>query len=325
MTSLPNPSCQLLDLVIRFDWDNVIEHCKVHPEDASFQDGDNLETPLYLACQYSPPPEVIDALINSYPTAVNISSRRERDIPIHTACRYGASVEILEKLLKNHPETSLAETRWGKTPISLLVDNACNWRASQEEEYDEVSEEKLWRRVQVVLSAVARLKNLRSKNDHKDLLLLHAAVSSGSYACPRKALDMVIKQYPAQVYAVDEHGRLPLHIVLRRTEWSIKLRRRYKPREKYAIETLLSLYPQAAKIPWDGRYPLQMAVANGHVWHYGVDFLFTAYPEANFFYDPKTNLLPFQNAAIPVGESQPSVDTIFHLLLNAPHILNQYI
>jgi hypothetical protein len=50
---LGHPSCQLLllDLVSGLNWERVEEHVGTNSRDAVFQDGDELETPLYLACQ----------------------------------------------------------------------------------------------------------------------------------------------------------------------------------------------------------------------------------------------------------------------------------
>lgn len=309
-----HPSCQLLDLVIDLDWERVIDHAKNHPEDAAFQDGDGLECPLYLACQYSAPTKVVAALLEACPEATMISSKR-REIPLHTACRFGASVEILKVLTADHPHSALAETRSAKTPLMALMEGTIH----REQPDDSV----MWAKVKVLLEAVARAQNLACRRNGT-LLLVHAAISLGSLGCPPKALDMSLQHFADHTRMQDPCGRLPLHVALRQTKWSVQLRRRYKPRENYAIISLLRIHPEAAKVRWRGRYPLQLAVANGHTWENGVQRLFEAFPEAALVVDPKTKLLPFQTAAIPVGQSTASLDTIFRLLLAEPHVLDAY-
>jgi ankyrin repeat protein len=313
MATTPTSSCQLLDLVIDMDWEKVKDYAQRNPEDAAFQDGDGLETPLYLACQYSAPVEVVTALLEAYSEAATTPSKR-RDLPLHIACRFGSSVDVLKTLTENHPETAFAETRWGKTPLAALIVGA-NARAD-ETEYG------LWTKVKVLLEAVSRARILYSNSGER--LLVHAAVSLCSLGCPEKVLDMVLEHCPEQTQMTDQFGRLPLHVALSQSKWSVQLRRRYKPRELYSIVSLLREYPRAAQVRHHGRYPLQMAVSNGHTWHNGVDSLFIAFPEAVLEIDAGTNLLPFQGAAIPVGESNASLDTIFQLLLAEPHVLEIY-
>jgi hypothetical protein len=305
-----SPSCQLLDLVIDLNWELVVDHARRHPQDAKFQDGDGLETPLYLACQYSAPSYVIAELLKAYPSAVNVRSNR-RDLPIHIACQFGSSMEVIETILFSHPATALAETKWGKSPLMTLFDGTRN-------SSEQVDKEELWRKSKVLLTAVAIALDLFLGQEP---LLLHAAIALGSRGCPQNALDMVIERYPEHAKQMDRSGRLPLHLAVRQTEWSVQLRRKYKPRERYSIVALLQLNPGAAHVKWRGRYPLQIAVSNGHTWHNGVDELFRAFPSAVVEIDRTTSLLPFQSAAIPVGAAKPSLDTIYHLLLAEPHVL----
>ena len=84
--SIP-PCSDLYDAVLDLDWEKVVEHCRDYPRDAQFQEGDNLETPLYLACQWHPPLHVIQALIEAHPPALQWTSREFRDLPLHMICR----------------------------------------------------------------------------------------------------------------------------------------------------------------------------------------------------------------------------------------------
>jgi hypothetical protein len=212
-TALP-PSCQLFDLVLDMNWNNVVHHAKNHPEDASFQDGDCYETPLYLSCQLSPPSSAIEALIAAFPGALTIKSKNG-DIPLHIACRYGASSDVLRLLVEAHPATCLLQTKWGKTALMALCDG-----------YQIDDDADKWEKVRILLQGVAQSQNL-VRNDGT-FLLVHAAVLLGSLGCPACILDRIVKDYPDQVWERDApQGRLPLHLAIRSTEWSSK--RRYKP------------------------------------------------------------------------------------------------
>ena len=309
-TSPPLPSCELLDLVIDMDWDRVVHHVRDNPQDATWQDGDGLETPLYLACQHNAPVHAIRALLAAHPRAVTTPSRR-RDIPLHIACRSGASIKVLEALLEHNPHTALAETKWGSGALAALCESFRHQR--------DVDMEFRTQKVLVLLRAAAKAKHCYT--DDGEQLLVHAAVSLGSRGCPDSVLNLVLREFPHQLFLYDRMGRLPLHLVIRPTSWSKQLRRRYKPRERHAMVQLLQRHPDAARVKFGNRFPLHIAVSNGHQWDEGVRELFRAYPQAIGSPDPVSKLWPFQLAAIPVGESQASLDTVLELLLAEPNVL----
>ena len=338
------PSGDLWDLVLDMNWQRVIEHAKEHPRDAEWQDGHWHETPLYLACQHSPPVEAIQAIIRAYPDAVMIPSRANHDLPLHIACRYQLAEEVLEELVRSFPATTVKQTRWGRTPVMAL------WEFRPKGPLDET----FWNKVIVLLTAVARFRedpkfgsqssqttpttrfqqncivddiDKETSTFNNEPSILHAAVALGSLSCPVEVLNYVLERFPEQVFQCDRWGRLPLHIIVGPTSWSHTRRRKYKPRGQKFISSLLGGYPGAAKqtiFDDHGRYPIHTALANRHTWAGGVQDLFHAAPEIVTTPDPYTKLYPFQLAAIPVRETEVDLDTIYCLLRSRPEVMKLF-
>jgi hypothetical protein len=343
------PCSDLYDLVLDLDWDRVIQHCSDHPQDARFQEGDGLETPLYLACQWRPPLPVIQALIQANPEALQWTSREFRDLPLHMICRYDTtSTALLQEFTTRYPAGAVHATKYGKTPLQVLWEFArpdClkqNRRPETEEE--QLAVQQFWDKVQLLVHAVATSRQHAWPQKENRLYKVHAVVSLRALGCPREILEYVCAQYPHELSQRDETGQLPLHVAVGPTQWSGK--RKYKPREQAIIQLLLQLYPEAARVRlfslWDyyengkrqssaatrinrqGRYPLQIALANRHTWEGGVQELFWAAPEVLSLRDPVTQLYPFQLAAIPVQENLAvDVSTIVDLLRQRPDLIEE--
>ena len=104
-----------MDLIIDFKWDLAVAHAKSNPLDAQYEL--DLETPLYVACQFQPPINVINELANVYLDAITLPQTKNRDTPIHVACRYNASYEVIESLLKHSKSREFVKSKWGKCII----------------------------------------------------------------------------------------------------------------------------------------------------------------------------------------------------------------
>jgi len=278
----PLPSCDLYDLVLDLNWDRVIQHCQEHPHDAAFQDFDTSESPLYLACQWSPPLAAIQALIAANPKALSWTSREHRDVPLHSICRYPTtSVEVLQAFVEPDPSTALLPTKYGKTSLQVLWQFArpeCikeNRVPALDEEQEQV--DIFWAKMNLLVDAVAKSRqeswprraedatsHHRStsretegqeddENDETDsssspyLYRVHAVVSLGALGCPCEVLEYVVQKYPHQLSQRDESGQLPLHIAVGPSQWSPNGKRKYKPREQEIVQMLLKHYPQAAQ------------------------------------------------------------------------------
>lgn len=317
---LPQPSSDVYELVRVMNWHKAVRECKKNPIDASYQDGDDFETPLYLACQNRPPVRVIRALLEAFPQAVETKSRHG-DLPIHVACRFNASNDVLKELVKDYPHTAACQTKFGQTSIVMLWESrdatnltVHNRRVATDHCYRSV----FWQKMQILLEAVAK---------SRDTSVLHAAISLGSLGCPHQVLEYVLYMFPDLVRQVDQDGRLPIHMAVGPSSWTApedsSYRRKYKPREQMTIEKLLKLYPEAALIPdpVSKRYPLHTALANRHSWEGGVKELFEAAPNLMVVIDPVTGVYPFQLAAIPAGDTLVDLGTIFSVLRAHPAVL----
>ena len=317
----PRPSDELYDLVIDRNWQSAIRHCREHSIDAEFQDGDTLETPLYLACQNHPPFRLIRALLQAFPAGAETPSRHG-DLPLDIACRYNASIEVLRELVKDHPDTVGQSSKWGKTAVSALWEGRTTTASLRvEEDYSDV----FWQKMQVLLEALATSRQQAQGQPTDTLYIVHAVVALGSLGCPYEVLKYVLQKYPEQVSQTDGMGRLPLHIAVGPAQWSHRSRRKYKPREKRVIVRLLEMHPHGARTfdPTEpaGRYPLHTALTCRHQWKTGVQELFEGAPEAISLPDPVTRVYPFQLASIPIRSTTVDLDTIYHLLRAQPTVL----
>ena len=123
MSSPPYIGSDLYDACLEMNWELAQDLARAQPLMAQFQEGDNLETPLYVACQNKPPESLIVALLQAWPQAV-ITKSRQGDLPLHIACRYqqvdDGGVAVIGWLVREYPETACRRTRWGATPLVAL-------------------------------------------------------------------------------------------------------------------------------------------------------------------------------------------------------------
>ncbi|CAJ1934507.1 unnamed protein product [Cylindrotheca closterium] len=304
------PQSIIWDAALAMDWNLVKEECSKCPLNARYIDG---ETLLHLAIRNNAPLGAITEIVDAYPNSVRRSSRANRDLPLHIACKKQASVEILKVLTSKDPTTALSENKLGRKPIKILWEKA----GAETPEF--------WSKVMVLLSAVARSRRRRSgvQWDGEEKFLLHAAVSLGARSCPNVILRSLLRDRSGKLEAsqYDCSNRLPLHIAVCQTSLSNETSRKYKPKEKSAISLLLEAHPKGAYEQILNRYPLHVALSNGHCWSEGVSDLFRAAPEVLSRPDPVTKLYPFQLAAIPSGDTSPDLDTVFCLLRSRPDLL----
>ena len=339
-------SSDLWDLVLDMNWSECVELAKSQPQDAKFEDGHWHETPLFLASSLNPPVEVIHAIIDAHPESIWVTSRENLDLPIHVACHYQAEIAILEELLKLFPATATERTRWGKTPLMALWDSRTKSKIPLDENY--------WKKVLIILGAVARTLQVDTENDNiinclnkvsspnktlsydthiydtndedDKIFFVHAAVSLGQQNCPIEVLSFVMNAYPNQVFQRNELGQLPLHISTQRVSWSKNKKRRFQSNEQTFIACLIKAYPRGTRerIYSDhNRYPLHSAIANGHTWSRGVQDIFLAAPEILLIRDPLTKLFPFQLSAAPIHDGKDvDLETLYKLLRSRPDIIN---
>ena len=308
------PSSELYDLILDMSWHKAVRHCRAHPTDASYQDGDNLETPLYLACLSRPPVRLVRSLLQAFPAGAETTSRNG-DLPIHVACRYNASIEVLRALVNDHVGTVGISSKWGATAVRALWDGRDTIESNRaEENYETV----FWKKMHCLLRALATSRQQSQGQSTEILYMVHAVVAMGSLGYPSEVLEYVLQTYPEQVSQKDGMGQLPLHIAVGPSQWSNRSRRKYKPREQQAIIKLLRRYAESAQCldPNEpvGRYPLHTALANRHHWGGGIKELFQNAPFAASLVDPVTGVYPFQLAAVPVRDTAIDLDSVYQLL-----------
>ena len=342
-------SRELFDLVSRGGgWHKVDRRCKTSPFDATYQDEEKYQTPLYVACTKRPPVRIVRALLEAFPDAARVKSRHG-DLPLHVACQHNASIGVLSELLKIHPGTAAFRSQWGKTPVNVL------WEARESQENQENYSSIFWQKVELLLEAVARHSRYSTRGKASKLFIMHAAVSLPD--CPEGVLKFVMHKYPEQAKIPVGHGQLPLHIAVKSPppSWSLPSKQflkrsgnrsdtvlgRYSDgaeRPESAISRLLQLYPDAAKQvdpQKEHRFPLHTAILHCHQWYGGVRELFEAAPEAMHVVDPIHGFYPFQLAAVPMETSSSSssssaadmtdLDSIYHLLRDQPASLEDFI
>jgi len=75
--------------------------------------------PIHEACLRNPCVNLMEALINAYPTGMKLSDAAGR-LPLHHACIHGVNEQVILKMILVHPESMLVEDMWGKTPLKVL-------------------------------------------------------------------------------------------------------------------------------------------------------------------------------------------------------------
>lgn len=110
------------------------------------------------------------------------------------------------------------------------------------------------------------------------------------------------------------YGVYPLHLVLTHECKAQTQSGRVVGRE--LIKILLRACPQSAKYKVNHRLAIHMAVENGWPCH---DLLLSLYPEALNAPDSKSDLLPFQTAAVMEDATSSGLDITFELLRANPN------
>lgn len=326
------PNSLIFDLCKHRDWRRVELECKREPLNAAYNVGDDIGSlPLHVACKKQPTSRVIRSLLIAYPKAARTHDANGY-LPLHIACLSNASLEVLQLLTDNDPETASLFNAAGESTLAILsrardstesnVDfhNPALWESESAETQEIIYTTLYWQKVQVLIEAIAIHRQSNTLQCIDDLFTMHAAVSLSW--CPADVLHFCCYKFPEQVQMIDECGRLPLHLVVRRTAYyksNETLAGKLQIREKsIIIPRLLHLYPEAAQRmdPHEpmGRYPLHTSLINKHEWYGGVKELYQHHPEATLTLDPVENLYPFQLASF-------DLDTVFQLLRNAPSAL----
>jgi len=293
MTTSSPASYELYDLVLDRNWEGVINHCKINPQDAAYADPDAFgETPLYLAMSLNPPCGAVSALIEANRNAI-YPQTKNKDCPLHVACRFGTSYEVMYRLLCADPATARMSSKYGKNCLFALDDFlSASWSGDFVLPGDLSALGKdLWAKVCLILTTAYYGKILYSDvNDYlrnfKSLRLFHCCVG---VPCPYSFQQMIFKSHRQQVEELHD-GSLPLSI-------ASALPIIEEARSDFVIEHLLEYYPIAAKrVDSHGKFPLHLAINAQKTWTGGVKRLVHAAPEIVRVPDVQTKLYPFMTA-----------------------------
>ena len=116
---------QLYRYIEAKQWDNVTQHVKYHPEEASTwvfrkEKSGKLRwrlTPLHAAIIYAAPVKVIDALLYVSP---DLAKKKDDEgmLPVHLAFRNNTSDTIIDILLKAYPEGVRIKDKFDQVPLA---------------------------------------------------------------------------------------------------------------------------------------------------------------------------------------------------------------
>ena len=127
-TSHPTSRSTLIDTVRMQQWQFIIDHpaksILLGRKQAKYRDADGL-LPLHWACSGAPPVSIVEALLESYPSAAR-KRDHEGSTPLHFATHYSASVSVVDKLLSVYPEAVTIQDKYGRTPLYHAIEKSAN-------------------------------------------------------------------------------------------------------------------------------------------------------------------------------------------------------
>lgn len=116
------PPTPLIDLARMQQWKLMLENGRITRRGAKYRDIDGLSA-LHWACSGGPPLEVVQALLDAYPSAIK-KLDKEGSTPLHFATHYAASVPVVDALLKTYPKAASKRDKHGRSPLFHAVDKS---------------------------------------------------------------------------------------------------------------------------------------------------------------------------------------------------------
>jgi ankyrin repeat protein len=136
--------------------------------------------------------EVIDILIDAYPSGPAIKEMKNNSCPLHYACAFRASENVINNLITSYPTISLERDKSGNFPIHLAI----IYGASSS----------------VLLKLVEVSPECAKEVDGKQRLPLHLAIQ---YCSPVDLISALIRSYPRSLGIPDLNGRIPIHLAFK--------------------------------------------------------------------------------------------------------------
>ena len=241
----------LFRLILKKDWEGVASRLNTFPDEACTwivtkgYNGNLRFLPLHKACVLSPPPAIMESLIQAFPEGV---TRSDQDgwLPLHCACFYGAPPASIEALIRADPKASQKKDDDGRLPLHY----ACLKAAPES----------------IVNSLLSANVKAALFKDNDGRMPLH-------HACSKAASDQVIETLvrlgPKAAQSKDNNGRLPLHLACK------------KGITKHALTILLQVYARGAAAKDDQeKLPVHHACQTGACSPAAVLALLDAHPES---------------------------------------------
>ncbi|KAL7557909.1 hypothetical protein ACA910_009224 [Epithemia clementina (nom. ined.)] len=345
------PVTPLIDLARMQNWDLVLKQAT--RRGAKYHDMDGLY-PLHWAVSGGPPQQVVEALLNVYPSGAH-KLDKEGSTPLHFATHYAASPGVVELLLKAYPKAVRLQDLYGRSPLYHAVDKCLAMEALKllvqadpsmatvpclPKEHRDLPLTRTTATMTPLYIAWARVVRERKigkgKKQCKPLekahLLLEAAffhLKNVSPSIPRDyyfvsgaiALDLYLPDDVVPM-AVEQFPKELTHADEdgRLALSQVAATSQYsQERSDALIALLLKAYAEAASSrDREGRSPLQLALLAGKTWSSGISRLFRAYPEAIGWIDQFHGLPAF--AAAASLEAQEAAAMSSRLVGEAPSI-----
>ena len=367
---------------------------KAYPE-ASTLIGTSRMTPLHVACSSShASAHVIRVLLElGLPKQCSMTDL-DGDTPLHAACRCGAPTDVLDVLLKSNPSVVNMRDREGLTPIHrlwvryfvILGRDAIDGIRGPADLTGQLGE--AWSKTELLLRyayAVSYSPSWQQQQSGTPLIATRILHAASAVDCPRAVVRIASVLYPQQLDEKDEEGRTPLALAAQAPVYRIRdlsndndlledmvngyddsfydedatrdimaedddraseLDQQQQMQQASVIEILLQSCQEYGKLSAHipdklGQQPLHVALLSGKTWfENGVKQLLEAHQDSLCVAHGPSGLYPFMLAAVAASEDgkakrgnhgcatsshrdEDVTTTIYELLRHSPSVLTE--
>lgn len=253
---------------------------------------------------------------------------------LHSACHHNAMLEAIVILVRSNPSILKVRTHEGIHVVSALwmaymqtipgTMTVARFLAGRQQTIEANSTfERLWKKIEFISVEYYHYLNcIRHERDHgelvqpkvsqRELYVLHGLIRCDA---PISLFKIALTINPNYALAVDNDGKLPLHVLVES--------RPYRLKEREAIESIIRAATHTAGLrSIEGELPLFIAIRNKIPWDNGLDLIVSATTCVVGQKDIKTKLYPFQYAAAQGGKV--AIETTYQLLCTRPDLVSAY-
>lgn len=333
----------LIDLARMQNWDLLLQQAT--RRGAKYHDMDGLY-PLHWAVSGGPPQEVVETLLQVYPSAAH-KLDKEGSTPLHFATHYAASPAVVELLLKAFPKAVRLQDFYGRTPLYHAVEKCLAMESLKllvqadpsvvtlpclPKEYRDLPITRTTGTMTPLYMVWARVVRERrigkgTKKQFKPLEKAHFLLEAAFFhlknvkpSVPRNycfvsgaiALDLYLPDEIVPMAVEQYPGELSQTDEEGRVPLAqVAASRQYSRERAHSLITLLieSFAEAAMSRDRDGRSPLLLALLSGKTWSAGVSRLFEANPDAIRWTNHGNQLPAFASAACLEAEEVDAAST----------------